>query len=178
MVGIYPLKGYLKIFGWLRIGLAVFFIAPPMGFVGEDGAVTGVFDVIKLELPNIAGKNFGDGVGLGVEIECGAAFGRVGNACGAGSKLDAADIADACGLAGDGAGNMWVVQHQAAVLGVFAGEHDEAGVNGIEYVEAAGTPQLAFMAGGQADNVVFGEEGVDIGGQGWHGVAQLGGRAG
>ena len=59
-MGIYPLKGYLKIFGWLRIGLAVFFIAPPMGFVGEDGAVTGVFDVIKLELPNIAGKNFGE----------------------------------------------------------------------------------------------------------------------
>ena len=120
-----------------------------MGFVGEDGAVAGVFDVFKLELPNIAGKNFGDGVGLGVEIECGAAFGRVGNAFGAGGKLDAADIADACGLAGNGAGNMWIVQHQAAVLGVFAGEHDEAGGNGIEYVEAAGTPQLAFMAGGQ-----------------------------
>ncbi len=178
-MGIYLLKGYLKIFGWLRIGLAVFFIiAPPMGFVGEDRAVAGVFDVFKLELPDIAGKNFGDGVGLGVEIECGAAFGRVGNAFGAGGKLDAADIADACGLAGDGAGNMWVVQHQVAVLGVFAGEYDEAGGSGIEYVEAAGTPQLAFMAGGQANNVVFGEKGVDIGGQGRHGVARLVGKAG
>ena len=111
LVGIYPLKGYLKIFGWLRIGLAVFFIAPPMGFVGEDGAVAGVFDVFKLDLPDIAGKNFGDGVGLGVEIECGTAFGGVVDAFGAGGKLDAADIADTRGLAGDGAGNMRVMQH-------------------------------------------------------------------
>ena len=73
---------------------------------------------------------------------------------------------------------MWVVQHQAAVLGIFAGEHDEAGGSGVEYVEAAGTPQLTFMAGGQADNVVFGEEGVDIVGQGPHGVARLVGKAG
>ena len=139
-----------------------------MGFVGEDGAVAGVFDVFKLELPDIAGKNFGDGVGLGVEIECGTAFGGVVDAFGAGGKLDTADITDTRGLAGDGAGNMRVAQHQAAV---FAGEHDEAGGSGVEYIEAAGTPQFAFVAGGQADNVVVGEEGLDIGGQGRHGRA-------
>lgn len=146
------------------------FIAPPMSFMGEDGAVAGVFDVLETELPDVAGEDFGHGVGLGVELERGAAGSRLGEAFGAGGKLDAADVSDACGLAGYGAGDVRVEQHEAAVAGGFAGEYDEAGGGFLEYVEAAGAPQLAAMAGGEADNVVFGEEGADVGGQGRHGV--------
>lgn len=105
-------------------GLAV---APPMGFVGENGAVAGVFDVLEAEAPDVAGEDFGDGVGLGVEGEGDLAFGGGFEAFGARGELDAANVADAGGLAGDGAGDVWVKQHQAAVSGGFAGEHDEAG---------------------------------------------------